>query len=89
MFDITTHSGRGTLTRSGKTFEVDYDVEAVRTYRLRIAGTIRGEMDVFPLRDELHMADLRLETGQMIRIMFQHVDALAGEASFYVNRAGG
>lgn len=87
MFDIVSHSGKGRLVRNGHTYPVDYDLTAVKTYRLRISGTIRAEMDAFPCRDELHVADLTLEDGQRIRIMFQNVDALNGTATFYLNRA--
>lgn len=87
MQDIVSHSGKGRLTRSGRSYEVEYDLNAVRTFKLRISGTVRAEMDALPARDELQVADLRIEDGQTLRIMFQHVDALNGTASFYLNKA--
>lgn len=86
MNDIASHTGRGRMTRGGRVFDVAYDLSAIRTYKLRITGTVRGEMDAFPMRDELQVADLRIEDGQTLRITFQHVDALNGSASFFLNK---
>ncbi len=85
MWDLTSHTGSGRLIRDGREHPVGYDLEVGRTYGLRISGTVSADMAALPGFDDLHVAELQLENGQRLRVIFTRVDALNGTAAFYLN----